>query len=77
MKLPDSTPHIIRCDCCRETVVLRNALYDCELQEFVCGDCALDLNAGSWALLDTGYTDCTGKRVIGMPTRQGYEGLNL
>jgi hypothetical protein len=77
MKLPNSDPHMIHCDCCRELVMFREALYDCELQEFVCGDCALDLNTGGWALSDAGYDSCTGKRVKEMPDRQGYEGWNL
>lgn len=77
MNVPEGKPNLIRCDCCRGQVVFREALYDCELQEFVCGDCALDLNAGGWALFDAGYDGCAGKKILEMPDRQWYEGWNL
>lgn len=77
MSLPYNKGSMIRCDCCREQLVLREALYDAEMQDFVCGDCAIDLNSAMWALHMSGYTYCSGKKVSKTPMRPGYEGYNL
>jgi len=77
MQMPSSGGHKVKCDCCHRTIKLRQALYDTELNDFVCGNCAIDLNAATWALIDSGYTDCTWKQIQSMPTRPGYEGFNI
>jgi len=76
MKMPEQKGSVVRCDCCRDKLFLREALYDCDLHDFVCGECALDLNAGAWALLDSGFLECLNE--ASPPNGRGrYEGWNL